>query len=123
MRPSLLAGEIPAGQYFTRFYRRLVEWVDAEKMRREDGFQHEMHHQRAQRPLVQPLEVDGADRAPRGDQRLGDGALLRRHKVAGGVAGQVIGAGGLGQVRRDARAGAFAFSRMIVMKCCGAPSR
>jgi hypothetical protein len=29
-RLGLLAGEIPAGQDFTRFYRRLVEWVDAE---------------------------------------------------------------------------------------------
>ena len=109
--PSLLAGEIPAGQHFTRFYRRLVEWVDAEKMRREDGFQHEMHHQRAERPLVQPLEVDGAHRAPRGDQRLGDGALLRRHEVARRVAGEIIGAGGLGEVGRDARADARRISR------------
>ena len=39
----------------------------------------------------------------RGDQRLGDGALLRGHEVARGVAGQVIGAGGLGEIGRDAR--------------------
>ena len=111
MCPSLLAGEIPAGEYFTQFYRRLVEWVDAQKMRREDGFQHEMHHQRAERPLIQPVEVDDADRAPRGDQRLGDGALLRRHEVARGVAGEVIGARGLGEIGRDARACALSISR------------
>ena len=99
--PSLLAGEIPAGEYFTRFYRRLVEWVDAEKMRCKDGFQHEMHHQSAERPLIQPVEVDSAHGTSRGDQRLRDGALLRSHEVARRVAGQVIGAGGLGEVGRD----------------------
>ena len=109
--PSLLAGEIPAGEYFTRFYRRLVEWVDAEKMRREDGFQHEMHHQSAERPLIQPVEVDGAHRTSRGDQRLRDGALLRGHEVARRVAGQVIGAGGLGEVGRDARSDARRIAR------------
>ena len=108
LMPQALAGEIPAGQHFTQFYRRLVERVDAQKMRREDGFQHEMHHQRARAPLVEDIEIDGAHRAPLGHQRLGDGALLRRDQVAGGMAGEIIGAGELGEVGRHARAAAGA---------------
>ena len=57
-----------------------------------------MHHQRAKRPLVEPFEVDGAHRAAGGDQGLGDGALLRRDEVAGGVAGEIVGASELGEV-------------------------
>ena len=57
------AGEIPAGQHFTRFYRRLVERVDAQQMRRENRFQHEMHHERAERAARPAVQVDGADRA------------------------------------------------------------
>ena len=118
------AGEIPAGQHFTRFYRRLVERVDAEQMRGEDRLQHEMHHQRAERALVQRVEVDGAYRSPGRDQGLGDGALLRRDEVAGRVTSEIVGASELGEVGRDARSSALrSLSRMTVMKCCGAPSR
>src|SRR4029450_629582 len=53
----LFAGEIPTGQDFTRFYCRLVEWVDAKEVRRKDRLEHEMHHQRANRPLVQHRAV------------------------------------------------------------------
>ena len=118
------AGEIPAGQHFTRFYRRLVERVDAQQMRGEDGLQHEMHHQGAERALVQRFEVDGAYRSPRLDQGLGDGALLRRDEVAGRTTSEIVGARELGEVGRDARTLPFAgFARITVMKCCGAPSR
>src|SRR5262249_27553787 len=91
----LFAGEIPAGQDFTRFYRRLVERVDAEEMRGKDGFEHEMHHQRAERTLIQRVEIDGAHRPACIGQRLGNGALLCHDEVASGVASQIIGAGQL----------------------------
>src|SRR6266545_3027450 len=78
---SLFAGEIPAGQYFTRFYRRLVERV----------------------------EVDGAYGAACFDQRIGDRPLLRRHEVTRGVAREIVGARELGEVRRDTRAAGPAF--------------
>jgi hypothetical protein len=57
------AGEIPASQHLTRFYRRLAERIDAQKMSSENGFHHEMHLERAKRPLVQRIQVDGSDRA------------------------------------------------------------
>ena len=96
--------QISAGDEFTRFYRRLVEGIDPKKGAGEDGLQHEMHHQGAERPLVEALDVDGADRAPCRGQGLGNGALLGRHQVAGAVTGEVIGVGYPCQIRRDARA-------------------
>ena len=66
----------------------------------EDRFQHEMHHQSAERPLVEPFEVDGAHRAAGGEQSLGDRLLLRGDEIAGGVACEVLGVGDLGEVRR-----------------------
>src|SRR5512143_2652278 len=104
------AGEIPAGQHFTRFYRRLVERVDAEEVGGKDRLQHEMHHESAERPLVQDFEVEGAHRAPGRNQSLGDGALLRRDQVARRVAREIVGACELGQVWRDA----WALSRAIL---------
>jgi hypothetical protein len=97
---GLLPGEIPAGQDFTRFDRRLVESVDPQQMRRQHGFQHEMHHQRAERAFVEPFDIDSADRPARLGQGLGDGALLRRDEVAGGVPREIIRAGELGEVGR-----------------------
>ncbi len=95
------AGEIPASQHFTRFYRRLVERVDAQEMRGKDRLQHEMHHKGAERPLVEDFEVDGAHRASGRDQSLRDGALLRRDQIAGRVAREIVGAGELGEVWRE----------------------
>src|SRR5215467_5776084 len=89
----LFAGEIPARQDFTRFYRRLVERVDAKKMRGKDGFEHEMHHERAESALIQYVEIDGAHRSACIGQCLGNRALLRRNEIAGGAAGEIIGAG------------------------------
>jgi hypothetical protein len=57
-----LAGKIPAGEHFARFYRRLVERVDLQQMTRENRFQHEVHHQSTQRPLVKPAEIESAHR-------------------------------------------------------------
>ena len=73
-------------------------------MRRQDGFQHEMHHQGPERALIEDIEVDRAHRAPLAYERFGDGALLRRDEVAGEPAGEVVGAGALGEVGRQKRA-------------------
>ena len=51
----------------------------------KDRFQHEMHQESAERPLVEPFEVDGAHRAAGGKQSLGDRLLLRGDEIAGGV--------------------------------------
>src|SRR5581483_5019504 len=97
------AGEIPAGQHFTRFYRRLVERVDTEQVGGEDRFQHEMHHERAERALVQDFQIDGPHRPPGSDQGLGDGALLRGDQVSRRLAREIFRVGELGEVRSDAR--------------------
>src|SRR5262245_56984840 len=102
------AGEIPASQHLTRFYRRLAERIDAQKMSRENGFQHEMHHERAERPLVHYLNVDGAHRAAMRDQRFGNRALLGGNEVARRMAREVVGARELGEVGRETRPAAFA---------------
>src|SRR4029079_17832418 len=104
----LFAGEIPAGQDFSRFFPRLVEWVDPKEVRRKDGLDHEMHHQRAKRPLIEYLEVDGSHRPACIGQRCGDRALLCSNEIAGGVAGEIVGAGELSEVRCDARTSALA---------------
>ncbi len=67
--------------------------------------------QRAERRLVEPLEVDGAHRPAGRDQGLGDGALLGRHEIARRVACEIVGAGELGEVGRDAGAGCQRNSR------------
>jgi len=59
----------------------------------EDGLQHEVHHQSPERRFVQLIKVDGPHRAPLRHERVGDGALLRRHKVARGMAGEIVGVG------------------------------
>ena len=59
-----------------------------------------MHHQRPKRGFVERDEVDGPDRAAGGHEGLGDGALLRGDEVAGGMAGEIVGAGELGEVGR-----------------------
>src|SRR6185312_910275 len=100
--------QIAARDDFTRFYRRLVERVDAQEMAGEDRFQHEMHHQGAKRPLVEPFEVDGAHRPAGREQGLGDRLLLRGHEIAGGVPREVLGVGDLGEIGRDARPAAGA---------------
>ena len=82
--------------YFPQFYGRLVERIDAQQMRGEDCFQHEMHHQRAQRPLVQPVRSMVRTGRP-AVERLRHGLRLRRHEVARGLAGEVAGPRCLGE--------------------------
>src|SRR6476469_2809509 len=77
--------QIAARDDFTRFYRGLVERVDAQEMTGKDRLQHDMHQESAERPLVEPFEVDGAHRAAGGKQSLGDRLLLRGDEIAGGV--------------------------------------
>ena len=109
LRP--FAAQIAARDELTRFYRGLVERIDAQKRAGENRLQHEVHHQSADGALVKPFDVDGADRPAGGDQRLGDGALLRRDEIAGGVPREIIGMGELardpasraGPCRRNAR--------------------
>src|SRR5262249_16810282 len=59
--------QIAARDDLTRFYRRLVEGVDAQQVAGEDCLQHEMHHQGAARELIELFHVDGAHRASCGD--------------------------------------------------------
>src|SRR5262249_31977771 len=72
-------------------------------MRGKDGLEHEMHHQSAERALIEPVEVEGTYRPACFGQRRGNGALLRRDEIAGGVADEIIGTGELGEIWRDAR--------------------
>ena len=58
-------------------------------MRSDDGFQHEMHHQRAHHPFVKAREPENARRAIIADQRLGGCPLFGIHQIAHGFPGEV----------------------------------
>src|ERR1700674_4952332 len=77
-------------------------------MPRQNGLKHEMHHQRAKSPLIERVEVNGADRPTGGNQRLGNSALLGCHEVSGGMAREILGTRELGEIGRDTRASACA---------------
>jgi hypothetical protein len=83
---GLSGAKIAARDDLTRFYRGLVERVDAQEMAGENCLQHKMHQEGAESALVKPLKVDGAHRPACGEQNLGDGLLLRGHEIAGGLA-------------------------------------
>ena len=66
--PRRVSGaQIAARDELTRFYRRLVEGIDAQQVAGENCLQHKVHHQGAKRMLVEPLNVDGAHGAAGGD--------------------------------------------------------
>ncbi len=67
----------------------------------QNGFQHEMHHQSAQASLIEPVEIDGADRAASRDQGVRDGAALRGDEIARGTAREIVSAGNLREVGRN----------------------
>src|SRR6202521_4385612 len=77
-------------------------------MPRQNGLKHEMHHQRAKSPLIERVEVDGADRPAGGNQRLGNSALLGCHEVSGGMAPPKPGTRAPGASGRGTRASACA---------------
>ena len=83
---SRTAGQIALRQHLALLDRRLVEGVDAEKLRGDDRLQHEMHEQFAEARLVEAGELEGAHRAAVLRQRLGGGAALRGDEVADGFA-------------------------------------
>ena len=98
-------------QHLALFHRRLVEGIDAEKMRGDDGLQHEMHQQLAEAFLVEPLQMDGAHRAAVLGQGLGGGAGFRGDEIADGLAGKAGLAGELGERAVHARPVAGAHRR------------
>ena len=53
---ALSAAQISARQELTRFYRRLVEGIDAQKRACENRLEHEMHHQSTKGALVKPFQ-------------------------------------------------------------------
>src|SRR5262245_48074723 len=69
----------------------------------EDCFQHEVHHQGAERSLVKLRDVDSAHRASRGDQRLWNGFLLCCHEVACRATAEVLGMGDSGEIAAHPR--------------------
>src|SRR5712691_12936433 len=83
-RHSPAADEIPLRQHLALLHCRLVEGIDAEKVRGDDRLQHEMHEKLAEACLVQPIEVDGAHRPAVLRQGLSRRAALRRNQVADG---------------------------------------
>ena len=84
------------------FDRRLIEGVDPEQVRRDDGRQYEMHEQFAEARLVEPLDFDRAHRTAVLGQRLGGGAALRGDEIADGFSGKAGFAGQLGGKPRPA---------------------
>src|SRR5471030_2243103 len=95
---ALAARQVFLRQHFAFFHCRLIEGVEAEEVRGDDGLQHEMHQQFAQRRLVELGQVKSAHRATVLGERLGGGARFRRHQIADGLAGKVGLAGDLGEV-------------------------
>src|SRR5690242_15442607 len=59
----LFSGEIFLRENFALLDRRLIERIDPQKMRGDDRLQHEMHHQRAERALIQLRNIKRANRA------------------------------------------------------------
>src|ERR1700676_1598813 len=55
-------GKITLPQPLAFLDRRLVERIDAEQARRDDGLQHEVHEHFAEAFLVEPIEMEGAHR-------------------------------------------------------------
>ncbi len=53
---------MPANQRFTLLDCWLIERIDADQAGGNDGFEHEVHHQRPERRLVRLLQTDRADR-------------------------------------------------------------
>src|ERR1700681_2091633 len=56
-------GQVALRQHLAFLDRRLVERIDAEQARRDDGLQHEVHEHFAEAFLVEPIEMEGAHRA------------------------------------------------------------
>src|SRR5579885_58309 len=79
---TLFSGEIFLRKHLSFFHGRLIEGIDAEKMGGDDRLQHEMHHQRAERALIQLRDMDRADRAAVLRERVGGGAALGRDEIA-----------------------------------------
>src|SRR5437588_85651 len=104
-------GKITLGQNLALLDRRLIERIDAEQAGRDDGLQHEMHEQFAEACLIQPPDVDGADRAAVFGEGLGGGAALRGNEVADCPAGQ----GGLAGPASTGASAAAAPARMAPM--------
>src|SRR4051812_14092622 len=81
--------QIPLREHLAFFDGGLVERIDAEQMRGNDRFQHEVHQQFPEAALVEPIEMDSAHRAAVLRQRLGGGAALRGDEIAHGFAGEI----------------------------------
>src|SRR6185312_7657853 len=78
-------GQVFLRQYLALFHRRLIEGIDAEQMRGNDGFQHEMHQQFAEACFVELRKLDRAHGAAVFGERIGGGARLRRGEIADGL--------------------------------------
>src|SRR5262245_21031944 len=73
-------------KHFALFHRRLTKWVHAEQMSGNDRLTHEMHHQFAERFLIESVEVKRAYRTAIPGQRFGCGPPFRSDQVADGLA-------------------------------------
>src|SRR5262245_24881836 len=69
-------------KHFALFHRRLIKWVHAEQMGGDDRLQHEMHHQFAERFLIESVEVKRTYRTAVPSQRFGCGPPFRSARVA-----------------------------------------
>src|SRR6185312_90191 len=78
----LFSGEIFLREDFALFDRRLVERIDPQKMRGDDRLQHEMHHQRAERTLVELGDMKRANRAAVRSERIRRRKSLCGDKIA-----------------------------------------
>src|SRR3954469_9958597 len=90
---SLRLRQIPLRQDLALLDRRLVERIDAERVAGQDGLEHEMHHELADRALVEALDMQAPGRAAVLRQRVGGGAALRRDEVADAAPGKARLAG------------------------------
>jgi hypothetical protein len=75
-------------EHFALFHRRLIERVHAEQMSGDDRLQHEMHHQFAERFLIEPAEVNRPHRTAIPGQRFGRGPPFRSDQIANGLAAE-----------------------------------
>src|SRR5262245_48061191 len=75
-------------KHLTFFHRRLVKRINSQKMRDDDCFQHEMHHQFAQGRLIEPADVNRTHRATVLRQRFRSRAPLGRDQITDALAGE-----------------------------------
>src|SRR5690242_12117040 len=114
--PAMTNGRLGAGEILLRkhlafFHRRLIERIDAEQVRGNDRFQHEMHHQLAETFFTELVDMDRAHRAAVLCKSLSGCTAFRSHQIANGLAGKSRLTRKFRQLAVHVRSEAFAVDR------------